>query len=228
MATDIRSEIDYPSCDGKPMADNTLQYQWMVTIKEGLEACLPVEPSVFVASDLLWYPVEGEPTINMAPDVLVAIGRPKGHRMSYKQWEEGGIAPQVVFEILSASNDQWEMADKLDAYDTYGVEEYYVYDPHRNRLMGYHRKGTVFRRIRAMPGWVSPRLRSRFEVGDTLAIFGPDGEQFLTYQELHEQRQKERARAAQEKQRADRAEGRVEQLLEKLRQQGIDPSAASL
>lgn len=50
---------------------------------------------------LLWYPVESHPEIRTAPDVLVVFGRPKGHRGSYKQWEEDNIPPQVVFEILS-------------------------------------------------------------------------------------------------------------------------------
>ena len=35
---------------------------------------------------------------------MVVFGRPKGYRGSYRQWEEGGIAPQVVFEILSPGN----------------------------------------------------------------------------------------------------------------------------
>jgi Uma2 family endonuclease len=60
---------------------------------------------VFVAGDLLWYPVpDRRETGPIAPDVLVAFGRPKGRRGSYRQWEENGIAPQVVFEVLSPSN----------------------------------------------------------------------------------------------------------------------------
>ncbi len=35
-----RSEIVYPDSDGKPMADNTLQFRWIVTIKEGLDCTL--------------------------------------------------------------------------------------------------------------------------------------------------------------------------------------------
>jgi Uma2 family endonuclease len=54
--------------------------------------------------------------------VLVVIGRPKGKRGSYKQWEEANIAPLVVFEILSPSNTQKEMANKLLFYQRYGVE----------------------------------------------------------------------------------------------------------
>ncbi|HEY9644598.1 MAG TPA: hypothetical protein V6C57_29145 [Coleofasciculaceae cyanobacterium] len=49
----------------------------------------------------------------MAPDVLVAFDRPKGKRDAYKQWEENGIAPQVVFEILSPDNTKAKMNRKL-------------------------------------------------------------------------------------------------------------------
>src|SRR6185437_6088363 len=96
--------VVYPDTDGEPMAENTLQFEWIVTIKEGLERAFRDDPNVFVAGDLFWYPVEGNNTKRMAPDVLVAVGRPKGHRSSYMQWLEGGIAPQVVFEILSPGN----------------------------------------------------------------------------------------------------------------------------
>ena len=34
--------IIYPDSDGKPLADNTLQFQWIVTIKENLEAVYAV------------------------------------------------------------------------------------------------------------------------------------------------------------------------------------------
>ncbi len=32
-----QTEIVYPDCDGEPMSDNTKQFRWIVTIKEGLE-----------------------------------------------------------------------------------------------------------------------------------------------------------------------------------------------
>src|SRR5436190_17639045 len=47
--------IEYPDSDGRPMADNTLQFEWIVTIKSGLEALFHHDPGVFVAGDLLWY-----------------------------------------------------------------------------------------------------------------------------------------------------------------------------
>ena len=97
------------------------------------------DPDVFVAGDLLWYPVLGSPKIRSAPDALVAFGRPKGYRGSYKQWEEAGIAPQVVFEVLSPGNTKAELNRKFAFYETYGVEEYYVYDPDHGRLEGWIR-----------------------------------------------------------------------------------------
>src|SRR5947209_8004265 len=93
--------VDYPEDDGNPMAENTLQYEYIVSTRLGLDDLFADDPNVFVAADLLWYPVEGNNTIRQAPDVLVVFGRPKGRRGSYRQWEENHLAPHVVFEILS-------------------------------------------------------------------------------------------------------------------------------
>jgi hypothetical protein len=84
----------YPESDGQRMAENTRQFRWIVTIEGGLEALFRNRPDVFVAGDLLWYPVEGEPGTRVAPDALVVFGRPKGDRGAYLQWLEGGIAPK--------------------------------------------------------------------------------------------------------------------------------------
>ena len=97
-------EVVYPDRDGKRMADNTRQYEWIVTIKGNLDAICVGDRAAFVAGDNLIYPVQGVPTIRTAPDVYVAFGRPRGHRGSYRVWEEDGVFPQVVFEVLSPGN----------------------------------------------------------------------------------------------------------------------------
>jgi Uma2 family endonuclease len=51
----IDPEVEYPESDGKPMADNTEQYQWLVKIKENLESWYANVPDVFIAGDLFWY-----------------------------------------------------------------------------------------------------------------------------------------------------------------------------
>jgi Uma2 family endonuclease len=78
------TDIIYPDSDGLPMSDNTKQFRWIVTIEENLELLYAENPDVFVAGDLLWYPVEGDNTIRQAPDAMVVIGRPKGDRGSYQ------------------------------------------------------------------------------------------------------------------------------------------------
>src|SRR4051812_16027135 len=112
-STPKQSGIIYPESDGQPIAENTVQFRWIVTIKEGLDSLFRDRADVFVAGDLFWYPVEGKPKIRVAPDMMVVLGRPKGDRRSYLQWEEGGIPPQVVFEVLSPGNRTWEMEQKL-------------------------------------------------------------------------------------------------------------------
>jgi Uma2 family endonuclease len=214
-----RSEIEYPDNDGQPMSDNTLQFQWIVTVKEGLEAVFRNNPEVFVAGDLLWYPVQGKPKIRTAPDAMVAFGRPKGYRGSYKQWEEGGIAPQVVFEVLSPGNRPKDLVRKFRFYEQYGVEEFYIYDPEKGTLDGWRRGESGLEEIAEMSGYTSPRLGIRFEPGegpDNLTIVGPDGRPFLTYVELFEDREAQRQRAEAESQRADR-------LAARLRELGLEP-----
>lgn len=208
----------YPESDGQSMADNTEQFRWIVTIKENLELLFASHPDVFVAGDLLWYPVEGSNTIRMAPDALVVIGRPKGKRGSYLQWREGNIAPQVVFEILSPGNTLKEMAKKLQFYDRYGVEEYYLYDPERGDFSGWCRSEAGSLDVIEEPhDWISPRLGIRFNCADMeLKIYRPDGQPFLTFLELDQ-------RVKEAEQRAEIAEQRAMQLAERLRSMGIDP-----
>jgi len=212
----IKQPVIYPDSDGQPMAENTRQFEWIVTLVGGLQTLFADDPNVFVAGDLFWYPVEGDNRTRLAPDALVAFGRPKGHRGSYKQWEEGGVAPQVVFEVLSPGNTRKEMADKLAFYERYGVEEYYLYDPDNGRLQGWQRQGERLVEIAWMRGWVSPRLGVRFDLeGVDLCLTGPHGRRFASYLE-------EAQRAEQEARRAAVAEAELARLRALLKQQGID------
>ncbi|PPS40219.1 Uma2 family endonuclease [Chroococcidiopsis sp. TS-821] len=223
--------IFYPDSDGQPMADNTKQFRWIVTIKENLELLFVKDSQVFVAGDLLWYPVQGDNKIRQAPDTMVVFGRPKGDRGSYKQWEEDNIPPQVVFEILSPGNRLKKMAEKFKFYERYGVEEYYVYDPDDNELIGWLRSGDDLEIIPEMNNWVSPRLKIKFQLSsDNLEIFSPQGDKFLTYVELNQLREQERQRAEQERQRADEAIKQLEEERQRyaalsalLREKGINP-----
>ncbi|BBD56163.1 Uma2 family endonuclease [Planktothrix agardhii] len=212
-----QTTIIYSDTDGQPMADNTRQFQWIVTIKENLDLLFADNSNVFVAGDLLWYPIEGNNTIRRAPDVMVVFGRPKGYRGSYQQWQEDNIPPQVVFEILSPGNTIKEMAAKLQFYQWYGVEEYYLYDPEKVDFAGWQIMDGKLTIIEEIQGWVSPRLGVRFEMAEELQIFTPTAERFLTFVELGQKLQ-------QEKRRAEQAEARLKALEERLKSLGVDPN----
>jgi Uma2 family endonuclease len=228
----VDEEIVYPESDGQPMAENTLQFQWIVTIKENLEALYWDEPHVFVAGDFLWYPVKGRPDIRRAPDAMVVLGRPKGHRGAYLQWKEEHVAPQVVFEVLSPGNTAQEMHEKFGFYERYGVEEYYVYDPDHNRLEGWQRvggDGGQLQEIVPMNGWVSPRLGIRFVLTrETLLIYTQDGERFLTFTEIKQQLEDTERRLDDAERRVEEERRARKQLLAQLQEKGIDISALGI
>jgi Uma2 family endonuclease len=242
MVTQLQSstqkDIIYPESDGQPMADNTKQFNWIVAIKLGLELLFTNDSNIFVAGNLLWYPLEGNNKTRCAPDVMVIFGRPKGDRGSYQQWREDNIPPQVVFEILSPGNTVKEMIEKYKFYQRYGVEEYYLYNPDGGELTGWLRSGNELETIEEMMGWVSPRLGIRFELSEgELVIYRPDGERFASYVELaqraeqerqekalaQQQAEQERQRAEQERQRAEQAETQLQALRALLQERGINP-----
>jgi Uma2 family endonuclease len=210
-------EVFYPDSDGKRMADNTKQFRWIVAIEQNLEWLFRDDANVFVAGDLLWYPVEGNNRLSTAPDAMVVFGRPKGDRGSYQQWREDNLAPQVVFEILSPCNTKREMDRKLLFYHNYGVQEYYLYDPDRIVLSGWCRSDDDWLdQIESMSGWVSPRLGIRFELGKELELYRPDGTPFFSFAEVNQQMEAAQQRAEQERQRADEMAALLQQYRDRF------------
>lgn len=204
-----KNEIYYPESDGQPMAENTRQFDYIVLIKEGLEILFSAVLNIFIAGDLFWYPVEGHPEIVYAPDILVALGRPKGPRGSYQQWLEDNVAPQVVFEIISPSNSGPALERKRKFYEQYGVQEYYEYDPDRGELRGWLCPNNQMKPIATMRNWISPLLGIRFVLeGIELRIFDPNGQPFRMPVELSriaEQEQQARKQAENARNQAEDA-----------------------
>jgi Uma2 family endonuclease len=253
----IEDELLYPDSDGKLLADNTTQLRLIFTIKGGLDTLFKDRNDVFVAADLLWYPVKlTQPQIikqeepkKQAPDVMVVLGRPKGDRGSYKQWEEDNIAPQVAFEILSPGNKKKEMETKFKFYQEHGIQEYYLYDPKKNRLQGWLRRGEKLEAISQMEDWRSPLLGIKFSTSEEdLVLFHPNGERFVDYVAVVEQRDRERQRAIlaenerdlaqqradlaraekeRERQEKEQIQSELQKLREQLKQLNIDPDAFS-
>jgi hypothetical protein len=97
--------------------------------------------------------------------------------------------------------------------------------------VGSQRVNNALVAIPDLQGWVSPRLGIRFELTDeTLHLYAPNGDRFLTSVELaqareqaHQQAEAERQRAEAERQRADIERQRANRLADRLRELGLDP-----
>ena len=206
--------VSYPDCNGEPMSDNTEQFAFIQLVSSNLDAIRPD----FVAGDHLWYPVEGRPDIRVAPDVYVAVGRPKGPRGSYKQWLEAGVPLTVVFEWWSPNATFPGQVQKLRFFEQHGVAEFYSWDQSRKTFAAFVRGPSGLEPVDTSEGFVSPELRVRFEVQDeVLKMFRPDGSPFLTLREMQDQR--DAATAAR-----DAATARTAALEARLRALGIDPT----
>ena len=221
--------IQYPMSDGKPTADNTLQFDWIVRIVDGLAVQYKDADDVFIASNLIWYPVQGKPKVRTAPDVMVSFGRPKGFRPSYLQWKEAGIAPQVVFDIYSPRNRPPQLKRLFNFYQRHGVEEYYFIDPYKVELKAWRREAGKLKRFKNVLGTRSPRLGVLLEIveGD-LRITDPGGREFLDPRNrarLDERAQEQlRQEAEQQRQQRDEERARYNALIERMRAEGINPT----
>ena len=213
--------VVYPDSDGEPLSDNTLQLAWIVLLYANLDAICPW----FVAADLLWYPVEGKPKIRLAPDVLVALERPKGYRGSYMQFREDGVPPTVVFEILSPSNTVAQMSAKSAFYLSYGAREFIVIDPDEGTGWAVVRNDDGDNEVvEEIDGWVSPALGVRFSREDgELRVYRPDGTRFKDLGDAEAETAAARSRAEQEARRAEQEALRAERLAARLAALGVDP-----
>ena len=129
-----RAGVEYPSSDGRPLAENDAQLAAILYGIGALRVRYAGRRDVYVSGDLLIYYEEGNPRASVAPDVFVVLGVPDRMRMSYKVWEEGK-GPDFVLEVASPGTWREDVGPKRGVYAGLGVGEYWLYDP-----MGEHLK----------------------------------------------------------------------------------------
>ncbi len=208
-----RPQVEYPSGDGKPIAENERQYDAIFLVWEQLRGHFAWREDVHVGGGLLWYYREGDNTARVAPDVFVALGVPRDPpRDSYKVWEEGKT-PDFVLEVAAPLKARLDREGKRELYQRLGVREYWMYDPtgglHRTRLQALRLVGRTYRAVRAERD-ASGHIRARSKVlgldllfdGDRLRIWDPVARRFLPTLAESEAR----AEAAQQMQREAQAQ----------------------
>ena len=139
MSTAPRSRatrpVDYPTSDGKPMAETDLHRQDMVDVIETLQDYFAGDPQVYVTGNLLLFYEEGNRRKHVSPDVFVVRGVPKlPPRDYYLLWKERK-GPEVVIEITSKTTRREDQKKKRTLYrDVLRVPEYFQFDPTEDYL----------------------------------------------------------------------------------------------
>ena len=126
--------IDYPSSDGKPMAESDSQRIPLTYAVDCLRHYFRNRPEVYASGNLLIYYEQGT-LARVAPDVFVVFGARNRNeeRSSYRLWEEAK-APDFVLEITSHATWREDQVRKRTLYQRLGVGEYWQYDPTRDYL----------------------------------------------------------------------------------------------
>ena len=220
--------VDYPSGDGKPLAENDWQLRAIFDSFAALDHHFRDRPDVYVSSDLLIYYEEGNPRARAAPDVFVVFGVPKHKRPIYKLWEER-VAPAFVLEVASRGTWREDEGRKARLYEQLGVREYFQHDP-TGEYLGLRLKGRrlvheAYEPLTAVE-YLDGALLLRSDTlcldvrvkGEEICFLEPGtGRRILKYAELDVARQAAEARADAADARADAAEARVAELEALLR-----------
>jgi Uma2 family endonuclease len=210
---------ELPDSDDTPV-DNELQELAPTLLKAILAYLWRDRTDWFFGIDMGIYYNPDEPPI--VPDGFLSLGvesvKSENLRSSYVLWEEQGILPQLVLEVVSKKYRR-EYSGKKDFYEQLGILYYVVYNPLRRRkpsLEVYKLIQGHYLPVIGNPVWL-PELG--LGIGKERQIYqGREREWMFWYDQ-------EGTRYLLPEERADKAEARSQQLADRLRALGIDPDA---
>jgi Uma2 family endonuclease len=213
-------EVEYPTSDGKPMAETDTHRDQMINLILALEHHFKDDPQVYVSGNILMFYQKGDGHKHRSPDVLIALDVEKRQRDHYKIWEEGK-APDVVFEITSRSTKAEDLGDKKGLYAYLGVKEYVIFDPLEEylepRLRLYRLVGEEFLPVAGKPLTLETVQLELHVVDGELRLRDIASQEFLLAP--MDRADEESARADHQATRAEEAEKRAEQEARRAEQE---------
>jgi Uma2 family endonuclease len=75
------------------------------------------------------------------PDIIVILNSNKGHSKPNGHFH--GV-PDLIVEILSPGNRDYDLVKKKDLYERFGVTEYWIVDPESKETIGYFLQDSKF------------------------------------------------------------------------------------
>jgi Uma2 family endonuclease len=210
---------ELPDSDDTPV-DNELQELAPTILKAVLAYLWKDRTDWFFGIDMGIYYNPDEPPI--VPDGFLSIGvesvKSENLRSSYVLWEEQGILPQLVLEVVSKKYRR-EYSGKKDFYEQLGILYYVVYNPLRRRkpsLEVYKLIQGHYLPVIGNPVWL-PELS--LGIGKERQIYqGREREWMFWYdQQGH--------RYLLPEELLEREKAKSQQLADRLRALGIDPDA---
>lgn len=217
---------DYPTSDGKPMAETDWHRILMTNLIATLEVFYEAEQRVYVSGNLLLFYEAGNKRKHLAPDVFVVKGVPKRIRPNYLLWQEGK-GPDFVIELTSSTTRHEDRIRKYKLYqDVLKVKEYFLFDPRQDYLdppeQGYRLRAGVYRSIRTVAGRLPSQVLGLHleRDGEALRLWNPaTGEWLPTPAERSAQAEAGRQQEANARQQEANARRQAEAENERLRKE---------
>lgn len=173
---DEDDDAPYPTSDGRPLGETDVHRRLITDLIHALEVFYLSRDDVYVSGNLLLFYEEGNRRRHLSPDVLVTLGIPRRERDNYLIWQEGK-APDMIFEISSATTKFEDIGAKKGLYASFGVKEYCIFDPLKEylepRLRLYRLAGDDYVPVTGNPLQLETLGLQLRVVEDTLRLFNP-------------------------------------------------------
>ena len=220
--TQTKSEIIFPAGEfwsNEPPLESNLHLQQIILLIKSLEWFWQQRDNYFAAGNLTIYysPNQKKSEDFRGPDFFVVLGTTRNpNRRSWVVWQEGGKYPNVIIEILSESTAQVDREEKKQIYQNiFRTPDYFWFDPESLEFEGFTLIGGEYQPIEAQErGWLwSEQLGLYLGIYEKqLRYFSSKGELVPTPEEA----------ALQEKQQKELALEKIEKLITKLQELGVN------
>ncbi|MCA4897953.1 MAG: Uma2 family endonuclease [Bacteroidota bacterium] len=95
------------------------------------------------------------------PDIFIVLASNAGKIETHGNFI--GV-PDLIVEVLSPSNKEYDMTKKKNLYEKFGVQEYWIVDPDTKLALGFALNNNLYNRISEEIGKIrSPLLNAEFE-----------------------------------------------------------------